>query len=66
MREIADGLGTLVDPRDYSAAADTILRLLDQQPSSDLCARLRTRASEFDWSRTADLTFEVYLQLANK
>jgi glycosyltransferase involved in cell wall biosynthesis len=64
--EIADGLGTLVDPRDHLAAADAILRLLDQQPSSDLCDRLRIRASEFDWSRTTDLTLEIYLDLTSK
>jgi glycosyltransferase involved in cell wall biosynthesis len=63
MPEIADGLGTLVDPRDNTAAADAILRVLEQESSSDLCERLRTKASEFDWSRTAEMTINVYSQL---
>lgn len=65
MPEVVGALGTLIDPRDDRAAAQNILDLLQQPITPDDKARLRARAEEFSWSRTADLTLDVYHRLAS-
>ena len=66
MPEIVGSLGTLVDPRDHRAVAATVLDLLRQPVTPELAACLRARATEFDWSRTADATLEVYHRLIKR
>jgi len=59
--EVAGDAALLFDPRDESAIAEALHRLLDD---SALCERLRTRGlarvTEFTWQRTARLTLESY------
>jgi glycosyltransferase involved in cell wall biosynthesis len=59
--EVAGDAALLFDPRDESAIAEALTRLLDD---SALCERLRTRGlarvAEFTWQRTARLTLESY------
>ncbi|WP_302182683.1 glycosyltransferase family 4 protein [Paraconexibacter antarcticus] len=59
--EVAGDAALLFDPENVSAMRDALVRLLGD---TALCARLtaagRTRAQEFSWARTADLTLGVY------
>ncbi len=61
MREIAEGAGLLVDPRDVSSIADGIRRLIEDE--ADCEARRAAgleRAAQFTWQRCADETLAVY------
>jgi glycosyltransferase involved in cell wall biosynthesis len=59
--EVAGDAALLFDPRDESAIAEALRRLLDDPA---LCERLRARGlarvAEFTWERTARLTLESY------
>lgn len=61
MREIADDVGLLVDPRDVSAIADGLRRLMEDDAECEVrrAAGLR-RAAQLTWQRCAEETLAVY------
>lgn len=59
--EIVGDAGILVDPRNVSALADAMLRILkDADLRRELSRRGRERAALFSWQRTAQETLAVY------
>ncbi|HUO85979.1 MAG TPA: glycosyltransferase family 1 protein [Thermoanaerobaculia bacterium] len=59
--EIAGDAALLVDPRDASALARALRRLIDEPAlAADLAARGRIRAAEFSWERTAAAMEDVF------
>jgi len=59
--EVAGDAALLFDPRDESALAEALCRLLDDPALRErLRARGLARAAEFTWERTARLTLESY------
>jgi glycosyltransferase involved in cell wall biosynthesis len=59
--EVAGDAALLFDPRDESAIADALTRLLgDRALGEDLRARGLERAREFTWQRSARLTLDSY------
>jgi hypothetical protein len=59
--EVAGDAALLFDPRDETAIAQALSRLLDDSELRDrLRARGLARAGEFTWERTARLTLESY------
>ncbi len=63
---VADGSGVLVPPEDAGAAADAVVRLLDDRPGRErlIEAGRRTVAQRFDVRGMAAATGAVYEQLA--
>jgi glycosyltransferase involved in cell wall biosynthesis len=60
---VRDG-GRLVDPRDPTAAAKTILNLLDFPNRAQLVERARENSRRFDWALAAEKTRRLYARLA--
>ena len=61
--EVAGDAGLLVDPRSVRGLASTMLMVArDGELRQQLGQRGRERAREFSWTRTAELTVEVYRQ----
>ncbi|MFN8481478.1 MAG: glycosyltransferase family 1 protein [Anaerolineae bacterium] len=59
--EVVGDAGVLVEPRDISAIADALGRVLsDRALRDDLRQRGIARAAQFTWQRTAALTASVY------
>jgi hypothetical protein len=54
----------LVDPRDPTAAAKTILNLLDFPDRAQLVERARKNSRRFDWALAAEKTRCLYARLA--
>ncbi len=64
--EVAGGAALLVDPRSPNSIGAAMERLLaDDSLRSDLSARGRERAAQFTWRRCAELTREVYRDVAS-
>ena len=62
--EAAGDAAILVDPLDTAAIAEALERLLDDEDlSADLRRRGPERAAAFPWSRTAQLTLDVYREV---
>jgi alpha-1,3-rhamnosyl/mannosyltransferase len=62
--EVAGGAALLVDPWSIEAIADGLERVLSDTALADaLRVRGRARSGEFDWSRTAAGTEEIYRQV---
>lgn len=63
--EVVSNAGLLVDPRDYRAMADAVLRVID---NTDLRRALRCRGKErvehFSWEKAAQSTGDVLYQVA--
>jgi glycosyltransferase involved in cell wall biosynthesis len=63
--EVLGGAGLLLDPRDVSAWRDAIIRLVnDDALRRDLRGRGLARAATFTWQRTAQITLDVYREVA--
>jgi glycosyltransferase involved in cell wall biosynthesis len=60
--EVTGGAAILVDPLDPASIADGIAQAIAEKDS--LVARGRLRAGEFSWKKTAELTAQVYRELA--
>jgi glycosyltransferase involved in cell wall biosynthesis len=64
--EVVGDAALLVSPRDVSAIADAIQRVLtDAALREELRAKSLARAAQFSWERTARETLNVYKQFAN-
>lgn len=65
--EVVGDAGLMVDPYDVDAIADGLLRLVED---STLRAELRSkgleRAKQFSWDRTAELTWRVFEEAAQR
>jgi glycosyltransferase involved in cell wall biosynthesis len=62
--EVAGDAALLVDPRDDADVAAAVKRVVDDEElADDLRARGRARAALFPWSKTAELTHEVYREV---
>jgi glycosyltransferase involved in cell wall biosynthesis len=62
--EVADDAALLFDPREESAIASALQRLLDDPAlAKSLRARGLARAREFSWERTARLTLDSYARV---
>lgn len=59
LREVAEGVGVLVDPTDDDAIA-AALDALDDDGATQMRAAGIARAATYDWARTARQTLEVY------
>jgi glycosyltransferase involved in cell wall biosynthesis len=65
LSEVAGPAAQLVEPRDASALADAVRRLLDDEAlRSELVARGRALASRYSWAETARRTREVLAKAA--
>lgn len=65
--ELIDDQSLLVDPRDTTRAAAVIRELLaSRQRLESLGARAMARASRYSWSRTADVTLDVYRRVIDE
>ncbi len=63
--EVLGGAGLLLDPRDVSAWRDAIIRIVnDEALRHDLRSRGLARAATFTWQRTAQITVDVYREVA--
>jgi len=63
--EVAAGAALLVDPLDVDEIGAAIERLLDDRAlAAELGSAARARASTFTWDRTAELTHQVYAEVA--
>ena len=61
--EVVGTAGLLFDPRDVSAIRGAVERLVtDASVARELARQGRTRAREFTWRRTAELTLAAYSQ----
>jgi len=58
---LTDGVGTLVEPDDVEALAESIASALDGPPDDDVRDACRRRAREFDWKRVAALYEDFHL-----
>lgn len=59
--EIVDGAGLLIPVNDSSALFETMVKVLtDEEMRKDLIRKGPQRAAEFSWSKTAQLTLQVY------
>jgi len=64
-REIAHDAALLVDPHSVPAIKEALITLLqDQALRVQLATAGRARAAEYDWSRTATLTFDALIGAA--
>ena len=64
MREIAGGAAVLVDPMSTGDIADAMLKIdADPDFARRKAAAGLARVRDFDWSRTADATTDIYRQL---
>jgi len=62
LREIAEGYGHLVNPLDVDEIARAIAQCMADQEHRESLAKLGLkRADDFQWSRTAEKTLEIYL-----
>jgi glycosyltransferase involved in cell wall biosynthesis len=62
LREIAEGYGHLVNPLDVDEIARAIAQCMaDQEHRESLVKLGLKRADDFQWSRTAEKTLEIYL-----
>ena len=62
MAELADGAAVLVDPRDEEAIADGIREAIERR--HELARRGPRVARAYSWQRSAELTVDVYRELA--
>jgi alpha-1,3-rhamnosyl/mannosyltransferase len=63
--EVLGGAGLLLDPRDVSAWRDAIIRIVNDEaltPRSAVAGL--ARAATFTWQRTAQITLDVYREVA--
>jgi glycosyltransferase involved in cell wall biosynthesis len=59
--EVAGDAATMIDPRDTTALADAIYRVLcDESERVRLCAKGLARAKRFSWQATARKTLDVF------
>jgi glycosyltransferase involved in cell wall biosynthesis len=59
--EIVDGAGLLTPVNDPNALFETMVKVLtDEETRKDLIRKGPQRAAEFSWSKTAQLTLQVY------
>ena len=62
LREIAEGYGHLVNPLDVEDIASAIAQCMADQDHRQALIKLGLkRADDFQWTRTAEKTLEVYL-----
>jgi len=65
--EVAGDAALLVDPKDWQALADAIMKILDDGSfRSQLIQKGKERSKLFSWERTARETLNAYQSLFNK